>query len=350
MNEWPRRFNLVFLLLGLLLGGCGISLSTGTGVATPAPSFTQVGVSAVPSGRGGALQLFIEPNDGAAPVLSAIAGARQSILLEMYLITDTKIVHALQSAANRGVTVRVLLEPHPYGMSPATAARTMDELSSAGVDVRPTNPIFALTHAKAMVIDGQTAYIMTANFSKAALGGSSSTANREYLLADSNPTDVAAVTAIFNADWNRTAPALPDPQLVVSPVNARGDLTALIHAARKTLAIEDEEMYDPASEDALAQAAAHGVRVEVILPASGGNAATPDEQRLTAAGVVIRYDAQLYMHAKLILVDGHEAFVGSENFSAASLDENREIGLLVTDRPIVRQLALTFAQDWSASQ
>jgi len=335
------------LLLGILLSGCAFPGATSS--ATPAPSFTQTAGSAVPPGRSGALHLFVEPTAGSAPIITAINGARQSILLEMYLLTDTPIIHALESAANRGVTVQVMLEPHPYGMSPASAARVLDELSSAGVAARPTNPIFALTHAKTMVIDGQTAYIMTANFSRAALGGSQSATNREYLLADSTPADVAAVTAIFRADWNRTTPALTDPQLVVSPVNARSDLTALIASARKTLEIEDEEMDDTASEAALARAAAHGVHVEVILPASGGNAISPDEQRLRAAGVIVRHDTQLYMHAKLILVDGREAFVGSENFSAASLDRNREIGLLINDQPIIGELGATFSQDWAAS-
>jgi cardiolipin synthase len=347
MNKYQWQLRLT-LSLTLLLSGCGITLSTG--VATPAPSFPQTTVSAVPAGRTNALQLFIEPEAGTAPILHAINSARQSILLEIYLITDTPVIHALQSAANRGVDVRVLLEPHPYGISHSSVARVMDELSSAGIAVRPTNPIFALTHAKTMIIDSQTAYIMTANFSKAALGGSSTTANREYLLADRNPTDVSAVTAIFNADWNRTTPTLADPQLVISPINARSDLTALIQSARKTLAIEDEEMYDTSSENALAQAAARGVHVEVILPASQSNTMGPDEQRLSAAGVIIRHDARLYMHAKLILADNHEAFVGSENFSAESLDKNREIGLLITDNSIIQQLVQTFSQDWNMSQ
>ena len=35
----------------------------------------------------------------------------------------------------------------------------------------------------------------------------------------------------------------------------------------------------------------------------------------------------LYIHAKVIDVDGTKAFIGSENFSTASLDYNRELGL-----------------------
>jgi phosphatidylserine/phosphatidylglycerophosphate/cardiolipin synthase-like enzyme len=44
------------------------------------------------------------------------------------------------------------------------------------------------------------------------------------------------------------------------------------------------------------------------------------------------------------------AFVGSENFSATSLDENRELGILIADQTVIATLAQTFQQDWSSAQ
>ena len=38
-------------------------------------------------------------------------------------------------------------------------------------------------------------------------------------------------------------------------------------------------------------------------------------------------------------------YTGSENFSAGSLDSNREMGLIVTDRSIIQQVEATFAGD-----
>ena len=40
------------------------------------------------------------------------------------------------------------------------------------------------------------------------------------------------------------------------------------------------------------------------------------------------------------------AFVGSENFSEGSLNENRELGIMTTDRAIIVGLMKTFAADW----
>jgi hypothetical protein len=76
---------------------------------------------------------------------------------------------------------------------------------------------------------------------------------------DTHSEDVAEAAAIFQADWNRTQPMLHDTNMVVSPVNSRAKMTTLIASAQSSLLIEDEEMYDASSEDALIAAARRGV-------------------------------------------------------------------------------------------
>src|SRR5258708_36941752 len=56
------------------------------------------------------------------------------------------------------------------------------------------------------------------------------------------------------------------------------------------------------------------------------------------------------MHAKIIVVDGKKAFVGSENISAQSLDQNRELGIIVSDANVLSRLQTTFQKDWAISQ
>lgn len=198
-------------------------------------------------------------------------------------------------------------------------------------------------------MDGAALYVLTANLSRSGLGGTSSGANREYGVITTNRQDVAEAKAIFAADWSHApTPSLTDPRLVVSPVNARSTLTALITSAHKSLSIEDEEMYDTASEDALIAAARRGVDVEVVLPPpSGGSSYDTDVSRLLSGGVHVRYLSAPYIHAKLLIADGSTAFVGSENFSATSLDQNRELGIIVSDPHALATLGATFAQDWS---
>jgi phosphatidylserine/phosphatidylglycerophosphate/cardiolipin synthase-like enzyme len=55
------------------------------------------------------------------------------------------------------------------------------------------------------------------------------------------------------------------------------------------------------------------------------------------------------MHAKMMVADGRLAFVGSENISAASLDRNRELGLMIADQQVISRLQKTFQVDWADS-
>jgi cardiolipin synthase A/B len=336
----------VLLLCGICMIGCDVTITPDTGISST--------VSASCQGNCGVrgVGVFVEPAAGEEPILSAIAGAKKSVWLEMYLLTDTNVIRALQDAAQRGIDVRVMLEHHPGGISPA---RTMSELKAAGARVEYADPEFALTHEKGMLIDGASAYIMTSNFSRSALGGygGGRDANREYAILDTNQQDAQAVSAIFQADWNRQAVRLDDSNLVVSPVNARSDFTALINDARQTLFVEAEEMNDVGIEQALSAAEHRGVRVRVVLPAPGssvGESNSAGINTLRQGGVAVRTDSHLYMHAKIIVVDGREAFVGSENISRQSLDQNRELGIIVSDKGVLQTLQQTFQQDWGASQ
>ena len=56
------------------------------------------------------------------------------------------------------------------------------------------------------------------------------------------------------------------------------------------------------------------------------------------------------MHAKLIIVDQHLAYVGSHNLDRASLNYNREVGIMIVNNDIVKTLYTTFEQDWQWSE
>ena len=347
-------------LVALWVAGCAMpgasgapSIATRT-PATPVPTVPICLAGATcqgGAGRAQAVQVWIEPEAGALPVLHAIESANSSIWLEVYILTDTPVIHALEDAANRGVDVRVLLETHPFDGSTTDAQKTLAALSAAGVHARAADTANAYAHAKTMVVDGATAYIMTCNLSYSGLGGSSVATNREYGVIDTDAADVTAVAALLRADWDHTTPSLDNPHLVVSPLNARSTLLSLIGAARISLEVEDEEMLDGPSEDALIAAARRGVRVELVLPVpAAGAAPSPDVARLVSGGVQVRWSVVLFMHAKLIIADHALAFTGSENFSATSLDANREIGLLLANSAAVAALDATFATDWQQSE
>lgn len=307
-------------------------------VARPAPmprlQVDQVlGSGMVPAG------MLVEPGGGVRPLVRAIDRAQRSVFLEIYILSDARIMHALERAAAQGVAVYVLLEPHPYGLAtqPLSIAQ---RLRSAGIHVRWSRPGFVYTHAKFLVLDDALAIVSTANFSRSAF-----TRNREILLFDHLPHEVRVLSALFRADWDRTSAHFDDSNLVVSPDNSRFKLTRLIARARRAVDIYAEEIADGASERLLARLHARGIRVRVLLP----NATTPGARWLETHGVQVRALASPYVHAKAVIVDGREAFVGSENVSTTSLDHNREVGILVRGADVAA-LERVFSHDWSSHE
>jgi cardiolipin synthase len=288
--------------------------------------------------------IFVEPDDGPEPLLTELNGAAKSIDLEMYLLTDRMVLSALEAAERRGVRVRVLLEQHPFGEGQGNDA-SYDRLQRAGIATRWTNRRFKLTHEKAAVIDGREVLILTLNLTASAFSR-----NRDYGVIDRSPADVTEAAAIFNADWDRTAYSPSQPDLVVSPDNARSRLRALVGQAGRELDVESEEVQDQGMEQELIAAAQRGASVRVVLsPAeSGPDANAKGVQHLTSGGVQVHYMRKPYVHAKILLADRQAAFVGSENMSAQSLDGNRELGLFLSQPASLSRMAATFEQDWSS--
>lgn len=326
----------------LLVAGCG---SAGSGVAAPPVTHPSEQAPHVALGAGvRGVELIVEPDDGVRALTRAIRNANTSIWLTMYELTNHTIIHDLEYAHASGVDVRVILEPHPYGAYDNPNLSAYNNLMAADIAVHWSSSRFLLTHEKCMLVDDATAYIMTTNFTRAAFR-----TNREFDVVDHDQRDAAAVRALFQADWNDHTYTPRDPDLPVSPTDARPLLAALIGAARHSLDVYAEELQDTGMEDALGAAARRGVRVRLILPApSGADHDAPGVAAVTSAGVQVRRLAQsyLYVHAKAIVVDGRRAFVGSQNFSAASLDKNRELGVIVADPDAISGIESTFNSDW----
>jgi cardiolipin synthase len=290
----------------------------------------------------GQLTLITEPQDGIAPVLSAVKGARHEVDMVMYEDSDTQVDAALVADAHHGVAVRVLLNGGYYGKGgfPENQA-AYTYLKAHGVPVRWTPSYFALTHQKTLIVDGR-AYILTFNLTPQYYDSS-----RDFGVVDTIPADDAAIQQTFSADWNDrriTAPTGSD--LVWSP-GSQSAQVGLIESATGWVDVYNEEMDSPAIESALEADARRGVDVRVTMTAdSSWNSAFA---QLTAAGVRVHTyapSAALYIHAKMILTPA-KAFLGSENFSTASMDENRELGLITSGATIRASLSSTFDSDYA---
>ena len=299
------------------------------------------------SAGSGALTLLSEPQAGLRQVYTLINGARSSIDLTMYELIDTTAEGDLAAAAKRGVDVRVILDAH-LEMSRNTATYNFLKAHKVHVTWAPSTTTY---HQKTLTVDDKTSVVMTLNMVSADYAGT-----RDFAVIDTSRPDVAAIVATFNADFAHTSTTPPDgADLVWSPTNSQAAILAVIDSAKHTLSVENEEMGDSTITKALEAAARRGVDVKIVMTAqSSWDSAF---SALVNAGAHVRTyrnsSSVLYIHAKAVVADAgrsdEQMFVGSENFSVASLRYNRELGIRTTNKQVISAVATVLGDDYAGA-
>jgi phosphatidylserine/phosphatidylglycerophosphate/cardiolipin synthase-like enzyme len=129
-------------------------------------------------------------------VLGVIAGARRTLDVAMYTLTDAAVVQAMEAVLARGVAVRVLLDPSERPSDPSAAS-----LRAHGVAVRLYRSSGEKLHAKAAIADGATVVLGSANWTVSGF-------EHNHELDVTIPHNVAVAAAFeqqFDSDWSASA-------------------------------------------------------------------------------------------------------------------------------------------------
>ncbi len=311
----------------------------------PDPS-TVLDGGALPMTKAATVQ--VQPSDNGAAILAAIKGAKKSVHMTMYLLTDAGAIKALTDAKAAGRDVKVVLNQN-FPQGDGSNQTTFNTLKSKGVDVVWAPSGYAYTHAKAISIDAQTLIVMTMNLTE-----SSPSTNREYIATDTDPQDVADFETIFQGDFTNSSTSL-NGNLVLSPQgasnpDARQRLVALVDSAKSTLDVEVQSISDTGLVDAIVAAQKAGVKTRLVI--DGNFSPSPSQveavTKMKAAGIPIRSLKTPDIHAKTIVVDGTYSFVGSQNFTSNALFNNREVGLIIDSATEAAKITAAIEKDFAA--
>ena len=205
-------------------------------------------------------------------------------------------------------------------------------LLEAGATVSRTGDDFLRYHGKFLVAD-DTLHLFGFNFTRI-----DTIKSRSFGVSTKDASAVREAKALFDADSSRQ-PFLPKrTHLVVSPENARETLSAFIKGAKRQLLIYDVNIQDRVFIKLLEQQAAAGVDVRVIGKCKGGK------------GIDVRPLRSLRLHVRAMVRDGARAFVGSQSLRRLELDQRREVGVLITNGAVARQLRDIFESDWAEAE
>jgi phosphatidylserine/phosphatidylglycerophosphate/cardiolipin synthase-like enzyme len=295
-------------------------------------------------------ELLVLPEATAAPFLAAVAAAKQSLRLKMFVFTDPAMLAAVVAAKKRGVDVRVMLNPARRNGKDDNA-KSRKALVAAGVTVRDSNPAFELTHEKSLVVDGSLACVMSLNWDTENLSQT-----RDYAVATTHRKTVGEIVECFDADWDRrkfTPPATS--HLIWCNVNGRERFAHFIDGAKRTLWLQNERYQDAVIIERVVRAVERGVKVHVL--ARPPHTLKEDKLIEGVGGLRIMRDVGakvhklkgLKLHGKMMLADDARAIVGSVNLAPGSFDARRELAIEVTEPGVVKKLAKLAKADWKRS-
>ncbi|MDX2226236.1 MAG: cardiolipin synthase, partial [Verrucomicrobiae bacterium] len=325
--------------------------------------------------------------DGAATfdaIFEAIQHARQTILVQFYIVRDDRIGRELRSRliqkAAEGVRVYFLYDRIGSHGLPHTFLRTMEtagiQTAAFGSSRHLINPfqINFRNHRKLVIIDGATAFTGGLNVGDEYLGKNPRFGPwRDTHVKITGPSALD-LQICFLEDWfwaTGQTPALPwspapareADQLVYTLKSGPADelevcallLIDAIASARKRFWVASPYFVpDHGILSTLQLAALRGVDVRILLPGM------PDHllpyltsytyyPSLRKAGVKVFRMKEGFMHQKVALIDDSLASVGTVNMDYRSLLLNFELTVFSPDRAFCMEVEAMLREDFSRS-
>jgi cardiolipin synthase len=340
----------------------------------------------LPATKGNFARLLIDGEQTFDAILGAIAGARESVMVQFFIIRDdglgNRLKDALIAAANRGVKIHVLFDSvgsKNISLSYLEALRRAGIRAHGFVTNRQLGMCFQINfrnHRKLVLVDNDAAFIGGLNAGDEYLtGGAEFDSWRDTHLEIRGPA-IGALWVNFAEDWLYAADELPPVECGAPPPGDSGDLrlatfasgpadkcnlceavygTAILAARERLWLASPYFVPDFALRQSLVQAALRGVDVRILLPSR------PDHllpwwssfsyyPAMRDAGVQIYRYLPGFMHQKVMLIDDDFAIVGSVNADYRSFMLNFELSAVINDEAFAAGVARMLERDFANSR
>jgi phosphatidylserine/phosphatidylglycerophosphate/cardiolipin synthase-like enzyme len=264
--------------------------------------------------------VILSPAERRETLLQALRAARKRVVLSLFRCDDSKMVDELAEALERGVRVEVLVTQKAKGWEKKLKDLRF-LLESLGAQVYRYAGDRAKYHAKYLVVDDAVAVVASLNFTHKCFRDTC-----DFLLVTPDAGVVESLEKLFEADRKAPESRFPNgltDRLIVGPDHARERIAALLAGAQKQIRIIDHRITDPRMLELLQEKAGAGVQVETL-----------------GRGQI----SGMRSHGKMMVIDGQVALLGSISLSPPSLNNRREVAVLVRDPNGVRRLDEFFSQ------
>ena len=384
----------VFVLLLLLAGVMGPMprysiASPGDLPRNDSPAFLNVLESLADAkvNRTGALEVLTDGPCFYPAALEAMRSARHSICLEAYVFhpgeISTLYLEAMTERAKDGVQINLVLDA--FG-SWAMTKTSLQALRDAGGRVEWYNKArwYSLarmdnrTHRELLIVDGRISFIGGAGVADQWWKGKGKNPRWRDTVVRVEGEAVPNLLATFAENWLTSHGELivgpryfPEIQcdhrtvaMVVNSTPTPGGSTRarllfqmLLASAERTISITTPYFLpDKGLMQELCRAVERGVRLRILVPGRKSDHMLTRSTSRGGYGALLRAGAEVFeyqpsmIHAKVLVVDGSWAVVGSTNFDNRSFGINDEVNLAVRDPEFAARLEHDMDHDLANSR
>lgn len=325
--------------------------------------------------RTGSLEVLTNGPCFYSAALDAMRSAQQSICLEAYVFQPGEIgrhyVETIAERAKAGVQVNLVLDA--FGSWKASEA-LFKQLTDAGGKVERYNKVrwYSLsridnrTHRELLIVDGRIGFIGGAGVADQWWKGVGKSPRWRDTLIRVEGEAVPNLLATFAENWLTShGELLAGPRyfpeircdnktiaMVINSTPTPGGATRarvlfqmLLATAQRTISITTPYFLpDKGLVRELCNAIERGVRLRILVPGRKSDHALTRSTSRGGYGPLLRAGAEVFeyqpsmIHAKILVVDGYWAVVGSTNFDNRSFGINDEVNMAVRDADFAARL------------
>lgn len=271
-------------------------------------------------------------------IVSKIDTAKEKVYLETYILTEKRVKSALKKAHKRGVDVKVILEQNPYKANTLNN-KAYNELKDAGVNVIWDGDNYALTHTKMLLIDDEV-IIWTGNYSY-----STFKYNRDMFIVSKDKELLKKAYKLFEIDFSKKKWLVYDDGLVLSPYYSRNKLNYMLDNAKEDVVFYAQNFSDKETLEKLINLQNLWINVSWVISAKNDLGNDDEISKMKEVGIEIYDLTSPKIHAKALLIDKKYLYIWSVNYSYYSIDKNRELWLIITNKDIIDEFLKVYEKD-----
>jgi len=290
--------------------------------------------------------------------------AKKLILLEMYIfLPDTSpkydFIETLIQKAEAGVKVAIIADKIGSQKMPLAVIK---KLRNSGAEFLFASKLLRRTHRKILVIDNHTAFLGGVNIKK------STSKWNDLQIKITGKRSIKSISRTFAYSYKMyggrkkeildlyNKSKLTKVKNIILEHNPQENISTIstyyrekIIKAKERITIVTPYLLPPLWLAVLLdKAVKRGVKVEIIIPkktdlwlVSFINKSYV--KKMSSLGIEVYYYSSMN-HAKLMLIDGKELFMGSHNMDIASFKLNSEIGIFIQDKQAISEVKEIISQ------